>query len=68
MKTVGELRLWLAGLDDSVRIELLIETEDCQYQYPMNDVALVTRKGIEQKYVVIMHEMFDRKVKTVKSV
>ena len=63
MKTVGELKAWLSEVNDNCPVEILIETEDCQYQYPMNDVAFVTRKGIEQRYVVIMHEMFDRKVK-----
>jgi hypothetical protein len=63
MKTVGDLKSWLTDKGDDLPVQILIETEGCQYQYPMNDVALVVRNGVEQRYIVIMHEMFDRKVK-----
>lgn len=66
MKTVGDLKAWLANVNDNVHVELLIETEDCQYAAPMNDVAFVTRNGIEQRYVIIMHEMFVREVERKK--
>lgn len=63
MKTVGDLKAWLQNINDTLPVHILIETEDCQYEYPMNDLAVWTRRGIEQSYVVIMHEMFDRKTK-----
>lgn len=59
MKTVGELKKWLSDKDDSLPVELMIETEDeggCQYQLPMNDVAVHHSHTGSQKYVVIMHE------------
>lgn len=61
MKTVGELRAWLQKIDsDDLPVHLMIETEECQYQYEMNDAALVIRNGIEQRFVVLMHETWDR--------
>lgn len=59
-KTVGQLKKWLEKMDDKMLIEILIETEACQFQYPVNDMALVIRNGVEQSYVVLMHETFDR--------
>lgn len=66
MKTVGDLKGWLEKIDDNLPVQLMIETDNCQFEYPMNDVAIVTRKGIEQRYIIIMHEMFERKVNLTK--
>ena len=57
MKTVGELKKWLANKPDELPVELMIETENCQYQFPLNDVAWSTDgEGGPPKYIILMHE------------
>lgn len=43
------------GPIDSWDIELMIETQSCQYQSRMNDVAVANRYS-GQGYIVLMHE------------
>lgn len=41
--TVGDLKDRLLDLPQDLPIDLMIETDKCQYQYPLDSVAVSTR-------------------------
>jgi hypothetical protein len=51
IKTVQQLREWLANKPGGAKIEVMIEHQGTQYQFDANDFAYS-----EGKSVIIMHE------------
>lgn len=62
MKTLNDLRYWINGYGvEDLPVEIMIETDDCQYQFPLTDIALVVdRNGVGHK-IVLMHEKWKGK-------
>lgn len=58
--TVQDLKVWLANKPDAAPVRLMIETENCQYDFPLTGMALGRRNSegriYEGHYVVLMSE------------
>jgi hypothetical protein len=59
VKTVQQLREWLANKPGGAVVEVLIEHGQCQYQFEANDFAFVQSKEAGGDRIVIMHEKWD---------
>lgn len=60
---IKDLKKWLKDKPDKAEVSIMIETEDCQYQYDANDIAMVYGPN---PYIVIMHEKKDKSYAGVK--
>jgi hypothetical protein len=58
--TVRELRDRLLDLPLEAEVDVMLETKDCQYQGPLQDIALSKRRDHEKVILIFEHPEYAR--------